>query len=261
MQIVPRYLVNNRIEIVSNDTGFVTEYSPVYQRQLKVYRGIDNKIQFRLLNADQKPINSNLYTPKFVAFDENKSLIIERDCVVQDDGSSQTRGLFQITITENDLLNVSQQYVSYNVYLVDSNGDKMLTYTDSHFDNNGTIFIDGGVFPGPRDTYSVTTFTQSQVDSVTSWYSEYLDAEPGINGNEALHTAAVYTDSFTGNVVVQATLDNQVTGATVWADVATISLTGAETEPTSVNFNGVFSFLRFKATANPSSISKILVRN
>ena len=60
MQLVPRYLVNNRIEIISNDAGFITEYRPVYQRQLKVYRGIDNKIQFRLLNADQKPINSNL---------------------------------------------------------------------------------------------------------------------------------------------------------------------------------------------------------
>jgi len=260
MQLVPRYLVNNRIEIISNDAGFITEYRPVYQRQLKVYRGIDNKIQFRLLNADQKPINSNLYTPKFVAFDENNSLIIERDCTVQDDGSSQTRGLFEVTITENDLLNVLQQYISYNVYLVDANSDKVLTYTDSHFHNNGVIYVDGGMFPGPRETYSVTTFSESQVDSGT-WFSESLDAEPGINGNEALHTAAVYTDSFAGDVVVQATLDNQVTGATVWADVATISFTGSETEPSPVNFNGVYSFLRFKATANPNTISKILVRN
>ena len=261
MQLVPRYLVNNRIEIISNEAGFVTEYRPVYNRQLKVYRGIDNNIQFRLLNADQKPINSNLYTPRFVAFDEKNNMIIERDGVVQDDGSSQTRGLFTITITENDLLNVPQQYISYNVYLVDSNSDKVLTYSDSHFHNNGTIFIDGGMFPGPRDTYSLTTFAQSQSDSGI-WYSESLDAEPGINGNEALHTAVVYTDEFAGDVIVQATLDNQVTGATVWADVGTLTLTGSETEPTPINFNGVFNHLRFKADANPADkITKILVRN
>ena len=41
-----------------------------------------------------------------------------------------------------------------------------------------------------------------------------------INGNEALHTAAVYTSSYIGDVVVQATLDNQVTGSTQWADIA-----------------------------------------
>ena len=93
-------------------------------------------------------------------------------------------------------------------------------------------------------------------------YSEALNAEPGINGNEALHTAAVYTDSYVGDVVIQATLDNQIIGGTEWADVATYTMTGSETEPTPINFNGVFSHLRFKATANPAEkITKILVRN
>jgi hypothetical protein len=56
MQLIPRYLVNNRINLVSSETGFIVEYRPVYTRDLKVYRGIDNRIQFRLLNADQKPV-------------------------------------------------------------------------------------------------------------------------------------------------------------------------------------------------------------
>ena len=76
-QLMPRYLVNNRIHIISNDSGFVTEYKPVYQRQLKVYKNIDNTLQFRVLNSDQKPLSVSSYTPKFVAFDENKKLIIE----------------------------------------------------------------------------------------------------------------------------------------------------------------------------------------
>jgi hypothetical protein len=56
MQLIPRYLVENKIDVVSNDTGFVVEYRPVYSRQLKIYRGIDNAIQFRFINADQKPV-------------------------------------------------------------------------------------------------------------------------------------------------------------------------------------------------------------
>lgn len=261
MQLIPRYLVNNRIEIISNEAGFIVEYRPVYQRQIKIYRGIDNNIQFKLLNADQKPINVNLYTPKFVVFDENQSLIIERDCTIQDDGSSATKGLFTVTITENDLLNIPQQYLSYNVYLVDSDSDKVLTYTDSHFHNNGTIYVDGGQFPGPRDTISVTTFAESSSDSGT-WFSNSIDAEPGINGNEALHTAVVYTSNYVGDVVVQGTLDNQVIGSTDWGDISTLSFDGTETEPVPVNFNGVYSHLRFKASTNPAdTITKILVRN
>ena len=57
-QLMPRYLVNNRIHIISNDSGFVTEYKPVYQRQLKVYKNIDNTLQFKVLNSDQKPLAS-----------------------------------------------------------------------------------------------------------------------------------------------------------------------------------------------------------
>ena len=72
----------------------------------------------------------------------------------------------------------------------------------------------------------------------------------------------MYTASYIGDVVVQATLDNQVTESTQWADVATLTFTGTETTPEPVNFNGVFSHLRFKVDANPAdTITKILVRN
>jgi hypothetical protein len=261
MQLIPRYLVNNRVNVVADVAGFITEYRPVYSRQLQVYKGIDNVIQFRLYNADQRPIDTTAYTPVFVAFDENKSLVVERECVVLDDGSSGVRGLFTVTITENDLLNLKQQYLNYNIYLVDANNEKVLTYSHSNFDNDATIYVNARSMPGPLATYEVSQFTQTQVDS-NEWTSESINAQPAINGNEALHTAAVYTSAYSGSIEVQATLDNQVTDATQWATVATLTLSGAETTPTPVNFNGVFSHLRFKADANPAdTIEKILVRN
>ena len=257
MQLIPRYLVKNRSTIIANEAGFVTEYRPVYTRQLNVYKGIDNVLEFKLLNADQKPIDVSTYTPKFQAFDENKNLIVEHNGVTV----NAALGLFKVTITDNDLLNVKQQYLNYNIHLIDSNSDPVLTYSDAYFGNSGTIYVSGEAFPGPRNTYSVTTFTEVTEDT-PYWTSETITAEPAINGNEALHTAVVYTNSYAGDIVVQATLDNQIIGGTNWADVATISFTGSETEPMPVNFNGVYSFLRFKSTANPAdTIDKILVRN
>jgi hypothetical protein len=43
----------------------------------------------------------------------------------------------------------------------------------------------------------------------------------------------------------------------------TVSFDGSsETEPVPVNFNGVYSYLRFRANADPADkITKILVRN
>jgi len=258
MQLLPRYLVNNRTDIIANLAGFITEYRPVYKRQLQVYKGIDNVLEFRLLNADQKPINTSGYTPKFRAFDENNNLVVEHDGVVLDDGSTATKGLFTVTVTENDLLNVKEQFLKYNIHLVDSNSDNILTYTDTHFGMDSTIKVSSDAFPGPKDSHEILTF----VESNGIWISSTLNAEPGINGNDALHTAAVYTNEYVGNITVQATLDGQVSDATNWADVSTIVFDGNEAEPTPINFNGVFTYIRFVADANPADkITKILVRN
>jgi len=261
MQLLPRYLCNNTTTVIADMAGFITEYRPVYSKQLQVYKGIDNVLEFRLLNADQKPVDITSYTPKFVAFDETNQMVLEKDATILDDGSTITRGKFKVTVTENELLNLKQQYLSYNIYLVETDGDKVLTYSHTNFDNDAVIYVNARTFPGPQSSYSVTQFEQES-PSVETWYSETVDAQPAINGNEALHTAAVYTSSYSGDIVVQATLDNQVTESTQWADVATLTFVGTETEPKPVNFNGVFSHLRFKADANPADkITKVLVRN
>ena len=261
MQLLPRYLCNNTTTVIADMAGFITEYRPVYSKQLQLYKGIDNVLEFRLLNADQKPVDITSYTPKLVAFDETNQMVLEKDCTILDDGSTVTRGKFKLTVTENELLNIKQQYLSYNIYLVETDGDKVLTYSQPNFGNDAIIYVNARTFPGPLNSYSVTVFEQEAV-GVETWYSESIDAQPSINGNEALHTAAAYTSSYIGDIVVQATLDNQVTQSTQWADIATLTFAGTETAPEPVNFNGVFSYVRFKATANPADkITKVLVRN
>jgi len=262
MQLIPRYLYKNQIDVVSNDVGFVVEYRPVYSRQLKVYRGIDNKLQFRLLNADQKPVRIT-DTPVIVIYDEANNKIIEKDCTVQDDGSTTaTKGQFTVSLLENDLLNVKQQYLHYNIYLESDSGNT-ITYSSRGFDSAGQIYVDGTAYAGPKSSVEVENFFAVEDYWVAgSDDANKITAEPGINGNDALHTVAVYTDNYVGNLEIQATLDNQITGMNNWATVSTITFDGSETEPVPASFNGVYSYLRFKATADPDNkITKILVRN
>lgn len=257
MSLTPRYLVSNRTLLIAKELGLTTEYSHVYQKNLSVYKGIDNVLDFQLLNQDQKSVSLAGKTPVFVAFDENENLVIEHDGVIV----NSNKGLFKITVTENDLINIKQQYLTYNIYLVDSNNTKQITYANSHYEATGTIYVSAKTFPGPKATYVVTQFQETDVDSEI-FVSESITAEPALNGNEALHTAAFYTQNFVGTVTLQATLENQITGVTQWADVDTITFDGTETEPVPVNFNGVYSFLRFRTDANPSDkITQILIRN
>lgn len=261
MQLLPRYLVKNRINLVADLAGFITEYRPVYQRTVQVYKGIDNVLEFRLLNADQRPVDTQGYTPKFLAFDENKRLIIEHDGEVLDDGSSATKGLFTVTVTENDLLNVKQQYLSYTVFLVDQDGKSIISYTDTHFGNDGVIRVSAEAFPGAVPSKTVSSFTKMDINT-SEYVSTAIDAEPGINGNEALHTAAIYTDGYVGNLFIEGTLENQVTEYTNWTVLASADLDGTESEPTPINFNGVINYVRFRTDVAPTDkIIKILIRN
>ena len=77
-----------------------------------------------------------------------------------------------------------------------------------------------------------------------------------------MHTAVFYTDGYEGDIVVEATLDNELSDATGWCILDTITTTGSETEPLPVSYYGVFTHTRFRVTANPAdTITKILVRN
>ena len=94
MQLLPRYLCNNTTTLLADVAGTITEYRPVYTKQLQLYKGIDNVLEFRLLNADQKPVDITSYTPKLVAFTETNQMVLEKDCTILDDGSTITRGKF-----------------------------------------------------------------------------------------------------------------------------------------------------------------------
>ena len=255
MSLIPRYLVNNKTTLVSNEAGFTTEYRPVYQKNISVYKGIVNTLDFEVLNPDQKPQVLTGLTPVFVAFDESNTMVIEHNGTI----TNANKGMFKVEVTENDLLNIQQQYLSYNIYFTDSSNTKTLTYADEQLNATGTIYVSDSAFPGPSATYQVSSFTE-EADSV--YVTEAIEAQPAINGNEALHTAVVYTDSYVGTLTVQATLENDATQDTDWADVASTTFVGTETEPTPINFNGVYSFIRFVTDALPTDqITKVLLRN
>jgi len=258
MSLTPRYLVNNRTILAVNVAGFVTEYKPVYQKNITIYKGITNTLEFQLKNPDQKPVTLAGKTTHFVAFDENNKMVLD----LLGDSLIENKGLFKVDIGESDILNIKSQYLSYNVYITDSTNSKILTYADEQLNANGTIYVSTEAFPGPSATYEVTSFNSIAQDS-SEFISEYISAEPAINGNEALHTAVIYSTGYIGDITVQGTLENQINeNTTDWFDIETVYFSGDEITPIPINFYGVFSYIRFKTSNIPTdTITKILVRN
>lgn len=259
MQLTPRYLVKNRTLVISNEVGLVTEYRPVYQRELQVFRGIDNVLEFQLLNADQKPVPLAGKQLVFVAFDEKKRMVCRHTATT----IIANKGLVSVTLTENDLLNIKQQYLRYNIYVLNDDNTKSLTYTDAHFNADAVIYVSSEAYPGPVAPVIIDRYNDP-TGSSGEWTSDPISAEPGINGNEALHTAAIYSTGYDGTVIIEATLENQIDGQTTveWSEITRVELAGTEVDPVPVNFYGVLSYVRFLFTADPNEkIEKILIRN
>ena len=85
MQLTYRYLATNKSVLIADLTNNITEYRPVYQRTMKVYRGIDNVLTFEIKNSDQKPVSIlNTYTPKFVMFEAKNKMIVESDVTIKE---------------------------------------------------------------------------------------------------------------------------------------------------------------------------------
>tara|TARA_Y100001954_G_scaffold165749_1_gene175892 strand:+ start:824 stop:1591 length:768 start_codon:yes stop_codon:yes gene_type:complete len=255
MQLVPRYLVTNRTVVVSDDTGNITEYNKVYQRNIKIAKGIDNIIRFEIKNHDHKPVSIlNTYTPYVEVFTEDNILLKKYIGTIKETSTPSFKGQFEINVTSSDTLNLDGQYLSYTVYLRNTSQADTLTYSDTQFGVPGTMELTSEAFPGAIDSKEIKTFVNS--------ISSVVNAQPDINSNNALHTAAIYSTGFAGTVKVQGTLDDSTTNS--WFDIATVTFSGSETQPKPSNFNGVFNYIRFKVandTGNSGTIDKILVRN
>ena len=254
MQLVSRYLLSNHTVIVSDDTANLTEYRKVYQRNIKIAKGIDNVITFEIKNHDQKPVSIlNKYTPYVEVFTEDNILLKKYVGTIKETTTPSFKGQFTINITDGDTINLDAQYLSYTVYLTDTSDVNSLTYADSQYGIKGTIELLNEAFPGAIPSKTITNF----LDGISS----VVDGEPNINSNNGLHPAVFYTTGFDGTVIVQGTLGPNNT--TSWFDISTETL-ASPTQPHYVNFNGVFSNIRFKVTnsaGNSGSVDKILIRN
>ena len=118
MQLIYRYLVNNKVLLTVDLAGEITEYKSVYQRNIKIYRGIDNLITFQLNNADQKAISIDTeYTPTFYMYDENNTLVVTKQGTIIEtqDSSVYTNKGHQHTMRPTCLLRIPKSQAPFKL--------------------------------------------------------------------------------------------------------------------------------------------------
>ena len=267
MQQISVYLYPNNIDVFTNIGAWTTErYRKVYQRNIKVYGGMDNRIKVQVKNADQKSLNITGSTVVFTLVGrDTQELILEKDCTVTD----LATGKINVILTAADLLDIETGSYQYSLHRetrsnIDSTEyivtEKTPLYSDSQYGTLGTIEVAHSIYGAPTISNSIKVFSlhKSFGESFTDYYvSGIIDAKPEVSAPNSLHTFQFYFSNYSGLVIIQGSLSDGG-NPEVWADVATLNFENATNDY--YNLTGKYNWFRLKHTPTSGTVDKVLYR-
>lgn len=225
----------------------------MYQRELKLQKGVKNTIQIQFKNSDQKLLNVSSGSFVMSLFDVvNQRNLMQKDVIILDDGVTPSlRGLGKVIFTESDLELCESTYYKIGFKALDSEGSYAPAYANTYYDTAGTVEVRHDLFPTLLPSQEVTSqqFQMHVNYDINAqryeYYSGNLDANPQFKSNAALHTAAIYMSNYTGIVRIEGTLENTPNS---FGNYAIINETGYSgfTGIDYKNFNGIFSKIRIR---------------
>lgn len=261
------YLYDDMIEVVvSTDGNFYVDNRPMNLRTLQAHKGLTNEIFFVIRDRDRKLQNVFSDTLRAYLVDPHT----KRRIVTKLLHHTSDVGKLKLVLTAGDITDVPAGL--YHIYVTRTTVEDadLPVYNDQNNNIRFSIDITDQASVEPVATQENISFMQSGNtligDSSNSFVSSALTGNLDRNFSNAQHTLAVYTETYTGNVKIQASClvgtPNSDDASKDWFDVTTLALsniTGITHETFQVNCNWV-RVVHYPD--NPESVlNKILLRN
>ena len=265
MQLNSVYLYYNKLDVFTSlsDTWLTERYRRVYNRNLKIFRGVDNRIDIQVRNTDQKTVNITGSTLVFnLIAKDSKDLVLQKDTTAMDLDS----GKVTVTLTADELLDLTVGFYDFSIvkeirnttdsteYIVTS---RMPMYSDSQYDVLGTLEITGDVYGDLEKSLVIDTFnyinpvTQGEVLPPAWFVSQIIDAKPTTRSARSVYTFQFYSTNYDGSVVIQGSLDLQGGSPREmnWSDITSVNLAYESYK----NVTGKYNWFRIKHIPTGSS--------
>lgn len=270
MQKISAYIYKNRIPVVCDLGDSLTEWRVVFQRNVKIYKGIDNTLEFTFKNSQQRPITVDNLIMKMVITDETHEEVYTATITP----SSVTPGLASCTIPATVLQNISPQLMKYAMYIVNLDNTKTPIYNDVNYGMSGSIELIGGILPELSDPLVIDVFNYlSSGTDASNIIHEYTSNAVEINAqNDFVSNPTINlefrTTNLDANVTVQITDYAVISSATVWTDLETFVVDPSTTRiyksySDIVNYSNNVGWLRLKYihnNNNQGTIDKVIVQ-
>lgn len=256
-------------------TWQIERYSSVYNRNLKIYRGVDNRVDLQVKNSDQK--TQNISTRPHLVFNlinkETGELIIKKDCVID----NAATGKAFANITENELIDIESGFYHFTLHIETRTieedyytvSSKSPLYINSQYGTYGIVEVGHHLSGEPIDSLRIDEFTevivQATAQAVTDKFfiSSIIDGRPNLSVPTSTHTFQFYLTAYHGTIEIQGSQDEGA-DPQVWAAIdVLVSL--ADRSTLYKNVVGKYSWFRIKSTpnlleTNPGTLDSILYR-
>jgi hypothetical protein len=275
MQLNSLYLYPNKIEVFTNmqDQWVGERYRRVYNRNQKIYRGADNRIDFQVKNSSQKSFSiSDFYLIFKLVTADGQKLVFSKDCeLIPDDTVKNLKGRAYVIITREELWNLepgfyqysiikqSRQYLEDETYSVISSSP---TYVDSQYGSFSALEIFGDLSGEPQESILVKEFSYTNPktlgeDSEKFQISSIIPADFQTTYSQDTHTFQFYfSEGYQGAVEIQASLDLD-SDPKNWVTVNEFSPIQRSVYE---NVVGKYRWFRIKHTFESGTIDRILYR-
>ena len=208
MQKIITYLYTNRIQLLAGLAGFNTEYTNVYQRNVKIYSGIDNTLEFDIKNADQKRVDLTTFSSLILnVMDISGNALPNTPYTLT---NTSVKGIASVVIPASDLQNLTPQTLNYSVTGVQGL-NQVILYTDSHFGALGILELIGSAVPVTKPSRLFDSFT-GEIDYMgnvlnhsSAIPAKYYEAIPTTTLN-----FSIYCTNFVGTIYLEATSDQTI---------------------------------------------------
>jgi uncharacterized protein YcfL len=265
MQSLPVYLYANLFEVTLDLTSNTRIRQVMYQRPLKIQKGVKNTIQVQFKNSDQKLLNIHGKNFKMYVYDSfgDRTLVVSKNLTVLDVGSTSTfyttKGLAEISFSDKDIQTVESKSYNFSIVEVDQQGEETATYSNTYYDVSGTLEIKDEVVPKFRPSIEISNFQRFYNSNPDKLHWEYntgnIRVYPDRLNKTATHTVAFYLNNFKGTVVVEGTLENEPSTYGRYAIIDSKNYTTNTTGVGYFTFVGLFTHIKFTYIPSKNPVS------
>jgi hypothetical protein len=239
MQKLSFYLLPNRIRVRTAGSGYPTENRQVYQRKLKIYKGIDNTIEFEVLNADSRKEVVMGYEINLYFYDEKRNNLL----TAVGSAIEGKPGLMSAVITKEDLEDLDPQLLTLAAYL-SKDDEQRLLYSDSQFDLGIGVELRNGFNVEEEDDLEFITKFVREMDrgalvSEIGNFGKQMNDDPADSPDRSIEVTVEGT--FQGVIEVEATDTVSTALGNNWVRLEPWDTRVSETK----TYSGPYKYVRF----------------